>query len=179
LLTEKFWFISSLALVLDAGQGTILRSFSSANQLRRPRKPRAGAIQRPDHRSIDVLTKTGRMMPLIWGRAKTISINRKTPPPTHQPQRALTSVFSLIKIWFSILQGRSLSDVSFSFTPLRQIEQHLDACVKTHNDRAEPFVRTKTKVRQRPQDRLTQLSSRILANERSLPRVALCCNSSQ
>jgi hypothetical protein len=60
-------------------------------------------------------------------------------------------------VWFSILQGQSLSGASF--TSLKQLEQHIDAYIKAYNDRAEPFVWTKKKVRQRPFKgrRITQL----------------------
>ena len=45
------------------------------------------------------------------------------------------------------LVGQSLSGASF--TPLKQFEQHIDDYVKAYNIRAEPFVWTKKKVRQR------------------------------
>jgi transposase len=62
-----------------------------------------------------------------------------------------------VEVWFSILQGQSLSGASF--TSLKQLEQHIDAYIKAYNDRAEPFVWTKKKVRQRPFKgrRITQL----------------------
>src|SRR4030088_1085669 len=52
-----------------------------------------------------------------------------------------------VEVWFSILQGQSLSGASF--TSLKQLEQHIDAYIKAYNDKAEPFVWTKKKVRQR------------------------------
>jgi hypothetical protein len=52
-----------------------------------------------------------------------------------------------IEVWFSILQGQSLSGASF--TSLKQLEQHIDAYIRAYNDQAEPFVWTKKKVRQR------------------------------
>jgi transposase len=52
-----------------------------------------------------------------------------------------------VEIWFSILLGQSLSGASF--TSLKQLEQHIDAYIKAYNDKAEPFVWTKKKVRQR------------------------------
>ena len=60
-------------------------------------------------------------------------------------------------MWFSILQGQSLSGASF--TSLKQLEQHIDAYITAYNDRAEPFVWTKKKVRQRryKSRRITQL----------------------
>jgi len=62
-----------------------------------------------------------------------------------------------VEVWFSILQGQSLSGASF--TSLKQLEQHIDAYINAYNDRAEPFVWTKKKVRQRPFKgrRITQL----------------------
>src|ERR1700723_2600794 len=62
-----------------------------------------------------------------------------------------------VEVWFSILQGQSLSGASF--TTLKQLEQHIDAYVKAYNLRAEPFVWTKKKVRQRrfKDRRITQL----------------------
>ncbi|MHC2369757.1 transposase [Bradyrhizobium diazoefficiens] len=52
-----------------------------------------------------------------------------------------------VEVWFSILQGQSLSGTSF--TSLKQLQEHIDAYVNAYNDRAEPFVWTKKKVRQR------------------------------
>jgi hypothetical protein len=46
-----------------------------------------------------------------------------------------------VEVWFSILQGQSLSGASF--TSLKQLEQHIDAYINAYNDRAEPFVWTK------------------------------------
>ena len=62
-----------------------------------------------------------------------------------------------VEVWFSILQGQSLSGASF--TSLKQLEQHIDAYIKAYNDKAEPFVWTKKKVRQRrfKGGRITQL----------------------
>ena len=45
------------------------------------------------------------------------------------------------------LQGQSLSGTSF--TSLKQLQEHIDAYVNAYNDKAEPFVWTKKKVRQR------------------------------
>jgi hypothetical protein len=52
-----------------------------------------------------------------------------------------------VEIWFSILQGQSLSGASF--TNLKQLEQDIDAYIEAYNDHVEPFVRTKKRVRQR------------------------------
>src|ERR1700694_1171368 len=62
-----------------------------------------------------------------------------------------------VVVWFSILQGQSLSGASF--TSLKQLEQHIDAYIKAYNNKAEPFVWTKKKVRQRrfKERRITQL----------------------
>jgi hypothetical protein len=62
-----------------------------------------------------------------------------------------------VEVWFSILQGQSLSGTSF--TSLKQLQEHIDAYVSAYNDRAEPFVWTKKKVRQRrfKGRRITQL----------------------
>jgi transposase len=62
-----------------------------------------------------------------------------------------------VEVWFSILQGQSLSGASF--TSLKQLELHIDAYIKAYNDKAEPFVWTKKKVRQRrfKGSRITQL----------------------
>ena len=43
-----------------------------------------------------------------------------------------------VEVWFSILQGQSLSGASF--TSLKQPEQHIDAYIKAYNYKAEPFV---------------------------------------
>jgi hypothetical protein len=61
------------------------------------------------------------------------------------------------RLWFSILQGQSLSGTSF--TSLKQLQEHIDAYVNAYNDKAEPFVWTKKKVRQRrfKGRRITQL----------------------
>jgi hypothetical protein len=54
-----------------------------------------------------------------------------------------------VELWFSILQGQSLSGASFT----------IDAYIKAYNHKAEPFVWTKKKVHQRPFKgrRITQL----------------------
>jgi len=62
-----------------------------------------------------------------------------------------------VEVWFSILQGQSLSGASF--TRLQQLQQHIDAYIKAYNQQAEPFVWTKKKARQRrfKGRRITQL----------------------
>jgi transposase len=61
--------------------------------------------------------------------------------PTH------ASWLNQIEIWFSILQGQSLSGASF--TALSQLLDHIDAFVEKYNQTAKPFVWTKKKVRQK------------------------------
>src|ERR1700741_5501392 len=48
-----------------------------------------------------------------------------------------------VEVWFSILQGQSLSGASF--TSLKQLQEHIDAYVNAYNEKAEPFVWTKKK----------------------------------
>ena len=62
-----------------------------------------------------------------------------------------------VEVWFSILQGQSLSGTSI--TSLKQLQEHIDAYINAHNDKAEPFVWTKKMVRQRrfKGRRITQL----------------------
>ncbi len=73
------------------------------------------------------------------------------------PQNTMRAVFEWRGVWFSILQGQSLSGASF--TSLKQLQEHIDAYIKAYNDKAEPFVWTKKKVRQRrfKGRRITQL----------------------
>jgi transposase len=52
-----------------------------------------------------------------------------------------------VEIWFSILQGKSLSGASF--TSVAQLKDHIDAFIASYNENAAPFVWTKAKVRQR------------------------------
>ena len=71
------------------------------------------------------------------------------------PTRA--SWLNQIETWFSILQGQSLSGASF--TAVSQLQEHIDAFISAWNEKAEPFVWTKKKVRQRrfKGRRITQL----------------------
>jgi transposase len=71
------------------------------------------------------------------------------------PTRA--SWLNQVEIWFSVLQGQSLTGASF--TTVQQLQEHIDAFIGKYNDRAQPFVWTKKKVRQRPfkDRRITQL----------------------
>jgi transposase len=61
------------------------------------------------------------------------------------PTRA--SWLNQVEIWFSILQGRSLSDTSFS--SVRQLREHIDTFIAAYNQDATPFVWTKAEVHQR------------------------------
>src|SRR5260370_35279 len=62
-----------------------------------------------------------------------------------------------IEVWFSILQGQSLSCASF--TSLKQLQQHIDAYITAYNNKARPFLWPKKKVPQRrcKGRRITQL----------------------
>jgi transposase len=61
------------------------------------------------------------------------------------PTRA--SRLNQVEIWFSILQGQSLKDASF--TAVQQLREHIDAFIQAYNEKAAPFLWTKTKVHQR------------------------------
>jgi len=61
------------------------------------------------------------------------------------PTRA--SWLNQVEIWFSILQGTSLSGASFN--SIKQLREHIDAFIETYNENATPFVWTKAKVHQR------------------------------
>lgn len=71
------------------------------------------------------------------------------------PTRA--SWLNQVEIWFSILQGQSLSGASF--TAVSQLQEHINAFIRAYNENAEPFMWTKKKVRQRrfKGRRITQL----------------------
>lgn len=47
-----------------------------------------------------------------------------------------------VEVWLQSLSGAS-------FTSLKQLQEHIDAYINAYNDKAEPFVWTKKKVRQR------------------------------
>ena len=61
--------------------------------------------------------------------------------PTH------TSWLNQVEIWFSILQGNSLKDASF--TSVKQLRQHIDAFIEAYNENAKPFAWTKSQVYQK------------------------------
>src|SRR6516225_3610397 len=61
------------------------------------------------------------------------------------PTRA--SWLNQVEIWFSILQGNSLSGASFN--SIKQLREHIDAFIEAYNENATPFVWTKAKVHQR------------------------------
>ena len=65
--------------------------------------------------------------------------------PIFTPTRA--SWLNQVEIWFSILQGKSLTGASF--TAVKQLRNHIDAFIHAYNENATPFVWTKTKVHQR------------------------------
>ena len=58
-----------------------------------------------------------------------------------------SSWLNQVEIWFSILQGQSLSGTSF--TAVKQLQEHIDAFIAAYNETAEPFAWTKKKVYQR------------------------------
>jgi transposase len=62
------------------------------------------------------------------------------------PTRA--SWLNQVEIWFSILEGQSPAGASF--TSVKQLREHIDAFIENYNLSAKPFIRTKTKVAQRP-----------------------------
>jgi len=61
------------------------------------------------------------------------------------PTRA--SWLNQVEIWFSILQGRSLKDASF--TSVKQLREHIDAFIEACNENAKPFAWTKSEVHQK------------------------------
>jgi transposase len=61
--------------------------------------------------------------------------------PTH------TSWLNQVEIWFSILQGNSLKDASF--TSVKQLREHIDAFIEDYNENAKPFAWTKSQVYQK------------------------------
>jgi transposase len=63
----------------------------------------------------------------------------------YTPTRA--SWLNQVECWFSILQGQSLADASF--TSVEQLKKHISDFIETYNEAAEPFVWTKSKVYQR------------------------------
>jgi len=61
------------------------------------------------------------------------------------PTRA--SWLNQVEIWFSILQGNSLNDASF--TSVKQLREHIDAFIEAYNENAKPFAWTKSEVHQK------------------------------
>ena len=61
------------------------------------------------------------------------------------PTRA--SWLNQVEIWFSILQGKSLQDASFS--SVKELREHIDAFIAAYNETARPFVWTKSRVYQK------------------------------
>jgi transposase len=58
-----------------------------------------------------------------------------------------TSWLNQVEIWFSILQGNSLKDASF--TSIKQLREHIDAFIEAYNENAKPFSWTKSQVYQK------------------------------
>jgi transposase len=63
----------------------------------------------------------------------------------YTPTRA--SWLNQVEIWFSILEGKSLSGASF--TSVKQLREHIDAFIETYNANAKPFAWTKSEVHQK------------------------------
>lgn len=63
----------------------------------------------------------------------------------YTPTRA--SWLNQVEIWFSVLQGQSLTGASFN--SVAELRDHIDAYIDAYNEDAEPFVWTKTRVHQR------------------------------
>jgi transposase len=63
----------------------------------------------------------------------------------YTPTRA--SWLNQVECWFSILQGQSLADASF--TSVEQLKKHISDFIEAYNETAEPFVWTKSEVYQR------------------------------
>jgi transposase len=61
------------------------------------------------------------------------------------PTRA--SWLNQVEIWFSILNGQSLKDLSCH--TISELCEHIDAFVASYNETAEPFIWTKSKVHQK------------------------------
>ena len=61
------------------------------------------------------------------------------------PTRA--SWLNQVEIWFSILQGQSLTGASF--TAVSELQEHINAFIDAYNEKAEPFAWKKKKVHQR------------------------------
>src|SRR6266478_6247060 len=61
------------------------------------------------------------------------------------PTRA--SWLNQVEIWFSILEGKSLSGASF--TSVKQLREHIDAFIEAYNRNPTPFAWTKAVVHQR------------------------------
>ena len=77
--------------------------------------------------------------------AVVLCVDEKDVTFHYTPTRA--SWLNQIECWFSILQGRSLADASF--TSVEQLMQHISDFIESYNETAEPFEWTKSKVYQR------------------------------
>jgi hypothetical protein len=61
------------------------------------------------------------------------------------PTRA--SWLNQVEIWFSILHGQSLKDLSCH--KIVELREHIDAFIASYNETAEPFAWTKSEVHQK------------------------------
>ena len=64
---------------------------------------------------------------------------------TSPPTRA--SWLNQVENWFSILQGNSLKDASF--TSVKQLREHIDAFIEAYYENAKAFAWTKSQVYQK------------------------------
>ncbi len=84
----------------------------------------------------------GRQLHVVLDNLNTHKKNEwwlKKHPNVHfhfTPTRA--SWLNQVEIWFSILQGQSLSGASFE--AVKELQEHIDAFTGAYNEKAEPFV---------------------------------------
>ena len=108
-----------------------------------------------------VAAYTGRELHVIMDNLNTHKKNerwlKKHPNVKFHFTPTRASWLNQVEIWFSILQGQSLSGASF--TAVSQLQEQIDAFIRAYNEKAEPFLWTKKKVRQRrfKGRRITQL----------------------
>jgi DDE superfamily endonuclease len=129
------------------------------NNPTRSRSNTSGAFQRPNLRE---QTLENAIWAHIWAQVETLGEGLLDNLNTHKKNEhwlkahpnvqfhftpTSASWLNQVEVWFSILQRQSLSGTSF--TSLKQLQEHIDAYVSAYNDKAEPFVWTKKKVRQR------------------------------
>ncbi len=98
-----------------------------------------------------VATFPGRELHVVLDNLNTHKDNeawlRKHPKVKFHFTPTSASWLNQVEIWFSILQGRSLTGASF--TAVGQLQKHIDAFTRAYNENAEPFVWKKKKVHQR------------------------------